>query len=154
MRGSVGSFYDTTDNRLARSDLQDRDAAKAYRLVTAEDLRDRQRVVSSVFYSFSALQLSQWCLVDVDTAARWKRGEEDPSPQALQLFKLHRDGRVLGPEWEGWRAIGGKIFDPEDQGTTPPQLRAYAQVYALCHKLMEGNEAALAEFAKAMELAG
>jgi hypothetical protein len=158
MRGTVVSFYDTNDDRLARADGL-RDPERSYRLVTPEDLKERRRVVSSIFYGFSALQLSMWCLVDEATAMRWKRGEEDPSPQALQLFKLHRDGRVLGPEWRGWRVVAAQLIDPENQSTTQGQLRAYFVNYQLLHKLMRkldivDEQEARAEYLRAMELAG
>lgn len=85
---------------------------------------------------------------------RWKRGEQDPTPQALQLFRLHRDGRVLGQEWDGWRIVDGQLVDPEGNSTSQGQLRAYYLNYLLLHELMRGNDAARARWRQAMELAG
>ena len=112
-----------------------------------------------MFFGYSTLLLSQWCLVDEDTALRWKRGEQTPSPQALLLFKLHRDGRILGPEWQGWHVRGAQIVSARNQSTTQGQLRAYAINYQLLHELMRklnGADAADARgrYLKAMELAG
>ena len=124
-----------------------------FRHITDRDAQATS-VVSTVFFGYSVQLLSQWCLVDEETALRWKRGEQDPSPQALLLFKLHRDGRILGPEWEGWHIRDGQIVDPENQSTTQGQLRAYYVNYQLLRELMHGNEAAIAEYNRAMELAG
>ena len=77
-----------------------------------------------------------------------------PSPQALRLFELHRDRRILGAEWDGWLVNNAELVDPEGNATTQGQLRAYYQVYQLCHELMRGNDAAQAEFDAIVRLAG
>jgi hypothetical protein len=111
-------------------------------------------VVSGVFYGYPAELLSAWCLVSLETAIKWKRGETEPSPQALRLFELHRDRRILGPEWDGWVVNKAHLVDPENNATTQGQLRAYYHVYQLCHALMRDNDAAKAEFNAIMRLAG
>lgn len=136
------------------TDRQRRD----FRHLTAPDARGAP-VVSSVFFGYSTQLLSQWCLVDEATALRWKRGEQEPSPQAMLLFQLHRDGRILGPEWQGWSVRGAQLVDPENQSTSQGQLRAYAINYQLLRELMrklDGEDAAeaRARFSAAMEIAG
>ena len=111
-------------------------------------------VVSGVFFGYSAELISAWCLVSLETANKWKRGESMPSPQALKLFELHRDRRILGAGWDGWLVNKAELVDPEGNATTQGQLRAYYQVYQLCHELMRGNEAAQADFAAIVKLAG
>ena len=149
------AIYDTTDNRITRADdWRDRASEKSYRLVTPEDLRERDRVVNSLFYGFSAEWLSQACLVDVDTAARWKRGELAPSPQALMLFELHRDGRILGSEWKGWKILRAEIVDPEGNGTTQGQLRAYYLNYRLLRELLRDRPDVMARYLAAHALVG
>jgi hypothetical protein len=48
-----------------------------------------------------------------------------PNPQARRLFLLHREGRVLGDAWAGWRVHADRIVDPE--GGPPHLMRADQQ---------------------------
>jgi len=112
------------------------------------------KVVSSVFFGYSAELIADWCGVSVRTALRWKHGQSRPPPPALKLFELHRDRRILGPEWDRWLVNSAVLVDPEGNATTQGQLRAYFQVYQLCHELMRGNEAAQAEFDAIVRLVG
>jgi hypothetical protein len=117
--------------------------------------RSTAEIVSSVFYSFPAEILATWCCVSVETAARWKRGESKPSPQALKLFELHRDRKVLGAsDWDGWLVQGNRLVDPEGNETTQGQLRAYFFVYQLCRELARRDETALEHFEKLLRIAG
>lgn len=106
------------------------------RLISAAQARENERVVSSVFYGYSAEVLSQWCCVSLHTAITWKKGEASPSAPALRLFELHRDRRVLAAEaWGGWRVSDDGLADPEGNVTTQEQLRAYHFVYQLAAEL-------------------
>jgi hypothetical protein len=89
-----------------------------------------------LFYSYPVDVIASWCDVTVETAASWKCGVSRPSRQACKLFELHRDGRVFGgTEWDGWRVHGSRLFDPEGNGTTQGQLRAYAVAIRLLLEL-------------------
>jgi hypothetical protein len=80
-----------------------------------------------VFYSYPVALVAEWCAVSLATAASRKCGVAKPSRQALRLFELYRDGRVLGgAEWDAWRVDGSRLVDPEGNSTTQGQLRAYA----------------------------
>ncbi len=80
-----------------------------------------------MFYSYPVALIASWCDVTVQTAASWKCGVAKPSRQALRLFELHRDGRILGgAEWDRWRVHGATLVDPEGNSTSQGQLRAYA----------------------------
>ena len=136
-------FLHVHDARITRVD-DDRQTPARYRLITAEDLRERQRVATSPFYGYSVELLAQWCMVSVETAARWKRHEAEPSRQAMALFELHRDRRVLGDAWPGWLVNGNRLVDPEGNETTQGQLRAYAHVYQLVRELARRDPAAAA----------
>jgi hypothetical protein len=80
------------------------------RLVEPDEVRERQRVVSSVFYGYSPELLAEWCFVTVETAKRWKASESSPPPPALRLFELHRDRKVLtSPAWNGRHETGTRF---------------------------------------------
>jgi hypothetical protein len=80
-----------------------------------------------VFYSYPVELVADWCAVSLATAASWKCGVAKPSRQALRLFELHRDERVLSArEWQEWRVRGALLVDPDGNATTQGQLRAYA----------------------------
>ena len=79
----------------------------------------------SIFYGYPAELIAQWCGVSVKTASQWKSATRKPSRQALRLFVLHRDRKVLGPEWRGWQVVGTKLVDPDGNPTTQGQLHGY-----------------------------
>jgi hypothetical protein len=83
----------------------------------------------SVFYGYPADLIARWCGVSVATAAQWKRGARKPSRQALRLFTLHRDGRVLGEEWRRWKVVGASIVDPAGNVTSLSLLEGYAMIF-------------------------
>jgi hypothetical protein len=82
----------------------------------------------SIFNSYSPELIAQWCGVSLKTASLYKAGVRKPSRQALRLFSLHRDGRVLTPDWRGWCVRDGKLIDPEGNETNQGQLRGYYMV--------------------------
>jgi hypothetical protein len=83
--------------------------------------------VLGLFYSYPVELVAEWCAVSLGTAASWKCGVAKPSRQALRLFELHRDHRVLAADaWAGWQVRGDRLIDPEGNSTTQGQLRAYA----------------------------
>jgi len=82
-----------------------------------------------VFYSYPADLIARWCGVSVATAAQWKRGARKPSRQALRLFSLHRDGRVLGEKWRRWKVVDDSIVDPAGNVTSLALLEGYAMIF-------------------------
>ncbi len=81
--------------------------------------------ILSVFYGYPDHLIAQWCGVSVRTAADYKSGKSRPSKAVMRLFLLHRENRVLGPEWKGWRIKPDGLVDPDGNETTQAQLRAY-----------------------------
>ena len=51
--------------------------------------------VLNLFYGYPAELIAEWCAVSRKTAELYKRGVRKPSRQALRLFCLHRDGKIL-----------------------------------------------------------
>lgn len=100
----------------------------------------------SVFYGYPAEVVARWCGVSVSTAAAWKANKRKPSRQALRIFTLHRDGRVLGDAWAGWEVQEGVIRDPEGNCTTEAQLRNYALIVQLARELARHDPRWKADF--------
>jgi len=67
------------------------------------------------FYGDPVETIAEWCQVSKGTAEHYKAGRREPSPQALKLFRLFHDQEVLGPEWEGYRVVGDKLFTPDNR---------------------------------------
>jgi len=84
-----------------------------------------------LFYGYPDWVIADWCCVTLQTARHWKSGIRAPGPAATKLFMLHRDGRILTSDWEGYGIHRGKLCDPEGHELTQVQLRAYPFVYAL-----------------------
>jgi len=100
----------------------------------------------TIFYGTPARVVADWCRVHINAAYQYKRGERVPNPQARRLFLLHREGRVLGDAWAGWRVHADRIVDPEGNVTAQAQLRAYSFVYQLAAELVREHPAARERF--------
>ena len=87
--------------------------------------RTYQRPVQLLFSGFPDELVAAWCGVSLKTAQLYRIGARKPSRQALRLFTLHRDGRVLGDGWEGWQVRKEILIDPEGNRTTRAQLRGW-----------------------------
>lgn len=82
--------------------------------------------VPLLFDGYSAATLVRWCGVSRRTALAYKRGSRVPSVQTVRLFVLHRDRRVLTPEWErGWVVTSTGIVDPEGKELPRAWVRGY-----------------------------
>jgi Phage protein len=90
--------------------------------------------------------IQSWCTVSRQTAYLYKIGARKPSRQALRLFVLNRDGRVLGDDWDGWAVHRGKLVDPDGNETTRDQLRAYWLMLQLARELTSRDSKRLEEY--------
>ena len=79
----------------------------------------------TIFYGYPAELVAEWCCVSLRTARALKAGKRKPSPTVAKLFLLHRDRRVLGPEWRGWVITPKSIVDPDGAETSRIQLHGY-----------------------------
>src|SRR5687768_2705977 len=68
--------------------------------------RARSRPTPAVFYGYPVELIQRRCSVSRQTAYLHKTGVRKPSKQALRLFVLHRDGRVLDDYWKGFAVHG------------------------------------------------
>lgn len=85
----------------------------------------------SLFDGYPVELVQRWCLVGKKTAERYKSGALLPSRRSVYLFNLHRNQKILGPEWDGWRVVGNRLYDPANVPTTIQQLDAYQYIYQL-----------------------
>jgi hypothetical protein len=88
-------------------------------------MASRKVTYLSPFYGYPPKLIAAWCAVSVQTARAYKNGSKRPSRSAMRLFRLHREFKVLGEEWEGWQLREGGIVDPDGNVTTRQQLTAY-----------------------------
>lgn len=97
--------------------------------------RARQHQTPAIFYGYPVELIQEWCAVSKQTAYLYKIGSRKPSRQSLRLFTMHRDGRILGRDWEGWTVQKGVIVDPAGTATSMRQLRAYGLMMQFAHEL-------------------
>jgi hypothetical protein len=107
----------------------------------------------TIFYGYPDELIARWCGVSVQTARLYKSGARKPSRQSLRLFSLHRDGRVLGPEWREWAIRKNKLVSPEGQETTHEQLNAYWLVMQLARELASKDPDTRKEFERLLRSA-
>ena len=115
--------------------------------------RRKQSTSNFLFYGYPPELIARWCGVSAHTALLYKSGSRKPSRQALRLFTLHRDGKVLGPEWRDWSVHKNKLTSPEGQETTHEQLNAYWLIMQLARELAASDQNTRAEFERLLRLA-
>ena len=113
----------------------------------------RKRPTPLLFYGYPVELIADWCAVSRHTAYLYKIGARKPSRQALRLFVLIRDGRVLDDTCKGWAVHRGKLLDPDGNETTQGQLRAYWLILQLARELAANDSKALEEFRRILRSA-
>lgn len=108
--------------------------------------RKRSRPTPAVFYGYSVDVIQSWCCVSRQTAYLYKSGSRKPSKQALRLFVLNRDGRVLDDNWKGFAVHGAKLVDPEGREFDRGQLRAHWLIVQLARDLASKDARDLEEY--------
>lgn len=68
---------------------------------------------SDLFFGYQVEEIVRVCVVSKATAQHFKRGTRLPSPQAQRLWWLHVHGRILGPDWDGFRVHRNELVDPD-----------------------------------------
>jgi hypothetical protein len=99
---------------------------------------------SPLLYGVPAQVIADLCGVTPRLAKAYKEGRAKPAPAVLRLVSLYIQGRILGPEFDGWAVRGNRLCDPEGHSTTQSQLRAYVFVWQLARELSRGDAAAAA----------
>lgn len=89
---------------------------------------------ASPFYGYPAEVIAEWCGVSVGTAEHYKAGRRKPPTPVLRLFRLYRDGKVLGHEWDGYKIVGDKLFLPDGRFATSTHI---AHLSLMCHIVAE-----------------
>lgn len=97
----------------------------------------------SLFDGYPVELVQRWCMVGKKTAERYKNGTLLPSRRSVYLFNLHRNQKILGPEWNGWRVVGNRLYDPADVPTTRQQIEAYEFIYQLASSFAPSAVAAV-----------
>ncbi len=77
---------------------------------------------ASPFYGYPAEVIAEWCGVSVGTAEHYKAGRRRPPTPVLRLFRLYRDGKVLGKTWEGYKVKDEKLFCPDGRFITEAHI--------------------------------
>ena len=107
----------------------------------------------SIFYGFPEQLIARWCGVSVATARLYKSGSRKPSRQALRLFALYRDGRVLDDRWKGFAIRRDHLVDPEGHEFDPNQLRAHWLIVQLARDLASKDPRDLEEYQRILRSA-
>ena len=98
----------------------------------------------SPFYGFPAELIAEWCGVSVGTAQHYKSGRRKPPTPVLRLFRLYRDGKVLGKDWDGYKVVNGEMISPDGRKTHPSDIVLMGLVWqALAEKDPESYYALL-----------
>lgn len=109
----------------------------------------------SIFDGYSAELIGRWCAVSLKTARLYKAGQRKPSRQALRLFTLYRQGRLLTGAWSECAVRGECLVDPDGAAVTVGQLRAYWIVMQLAAELArQAGPEAQERYYRALGMAG
>lgn len=70
------------------------------------------------------------------SAEHFKAGRRKPPTPVLRLFRLYRDGKILGPEWQGYRVVKNQLWGPDGRPVSPSHLAHWSLAWQL---LAESN---------------
>lgn len=102
------------------------------------------------FYGYSAKLIAEVCGVSVGTAEHYKAGRRKPPTPVLRLFRLFRDKKTLGPEWDGYTVREDKIYGPDGRFVRPSDIVLMGLVWqALAEKDPESYYAILEQSRRA-----
>ena len=108
----------------------------------------------SIFYGYPEQLIAQWCAVSLHTARLYKAGTRKPSRQALRLFTLHRDGRVLDQQhWRGYSVRQGNLVDPTGREFDAGQLNAHWLIVQLARDMADRDPRDLEEYRRILAVA-
>jgi len=104
---------------------------------------DKPRVLN-MFYGYSAELVAAWCCVSHQTTDKYKRNALKPSKQAIALFCLHANKRIIPGDWQGWTFHDGKLLVIRAFRNHRHRISAYGgweiQSFCLCGQLFEGSQ--------------
>ena len=89
---------------------------------------------ASPFYGYPAEVIAEWCGVSIGTAKHYKAGRRKPPTPVLRLFRLYRDGKVLGKRWDQYKVVDEKLFGPDGRFVIEAHISHLAMV---CQMLAE-----------------
>lgn len=105
--------------------------------------------VFTIFHGYPAELVAEWCGISIASARLYKSGRRKPSKAVAKLFLLHRDRRVLGPQWRDWVIKADSIVDPDGNETSRSLLHNYSWIVQFARRLAYDREdGASAEFEK------
>jgi len=93
--------------------------------------KNTQRRSLNPFYGYPAELIAEWCCVSVQSAEHYKAGRRKPSNRVLKLFRLHRDGKVLGDAWEDYRVIDERLFGLDGKSIRPTDIALWELVWQI-----------------------
>lgn len=113
-----------------------------------------KRTVLSVFHGYPDEVVARWCGISVASVRQYKLGKRRPSRAVVRLFMLHRECRVLGPEWKDWVVKADAIVDPDGNETSRALLYNYFWIVQLCRRLAydQGDRRRQDEFERLLSL--
>jgi hypothetical protein len=112
---------------------------------TPRPLPPGRPTVLSIFYGYPDELVARWCGVTAAAVRQYKNGKRRPSKAVVRLFMLHRDRRVLGPEWKDWIIKPDGIVDPDGNETSQSQLHNYFWIVQLARRLAYERDDPLAQ---------
>ena len=69
--------------------------------------------------------------MSVQTAEHYKAGRRKPSNRVLKLFRLQRDGKVLGDAWDGYRVKDERLWGPDGKSIRPTDIALWELVWQI-----------------------
>jgi hypothetical protein len=93
--------------------------------------KNTQRRSLNPFYGYPAELIAEWCCVSVQSAEHYKAGRRKPSNRVLKLFRLQRDGKVLGDAWDDYRVIDERLFGPDGKSIRPTDIALWELVWQI-----------------------
>lgn len=67
------------------------------------------------------------------TFERWLKGETTPPPAIMDYLRLHADGQIIDPAFDGFQFVRGRLYDDNGQGYEKGDIRSLAYFKRYAH---------------------
>jgi len=132
-------------------------AFKRGRVTTREGIRQKTRKDASEFLAQNAIEPG---IMETPTGLQYRIVHSGSGKMPTMADKVivdylatTADGKVLDEHWDGWRAHGDTLTDPEGNTTAQSQLRAYALIMQYAADLARRDPEAQREFLELLKRA-
>lgn len=114
------NFFNACDHKHAETPA----ACQCHKSPKSKNLSKELLDVAALIDQIGPRLVARLCGVHRTTVLRWKAGQVRCPGSAVAMMRNYLEGHNPGPEWQGWRMVGGDLISPAGDRFTPGDILA------------------------------